>query len=759
MPRLDRMCTWLTPTLAAIAMLAGCALPLDHAACPCAEGWVCCASSQVCVAESAACPGDAPEAPEIQRLSLDQQWAEDNFGSSVALAGDLAAVGVPGADQAATDAGAVALFERRGSGTGVWVRVAVITAPDASAYTAFGTAVALVGQDVLVVGAPSAGADRTGRVYVFRRGGDGWAWHQTIEPDLTVVAELNRATLQFGQALAADGDRFIIGTHDSTAQLYQITSEAAVHVALLTAFVNPNWASFWTGVAIHGSSALLHENSTRGVYVFDEALGWAGTRVAELPFGGWFPRTLAFDGQRIAMPGNTGAVRILERTATGWGTPTEVYLPNKPSAWLPQELAWRGDDLIMTTQLYGGDALGNVLGMARLRSAGGTWQSDPIIERSPPSRGLAPLAVSGDRALLGDATAGVAGFGSASVLGLVEPGYAEEATISFDDRHRQSFSWIAGDDHHILLRGTAEKLAWFAADNDGRYRAHPSLVLAPHSRLGWLSAVSGSHVLASLDDADGLSLGVQPFELGEQDGVAGALLAAPDDGIDRFPAQLEGAVAIDGDTAVIGAQTPHGRGVAFVYTWSSAGWQHSATLPSPDCAPSVAIAGPRIALFCDGVFSGIELSLFERTADTWAQMPAPVLLDQPDRVYRLQLSGDRAAIVTQVAAAPGVVSDVFRWADGGWRNELHLRTASGGLGALAKDRLVMYRDATSVTPYRFVDGAWTEQSPLVLPPRPRPPDARVQDILLSDTQVVVSVESDGGEPTSLQGAIYVFPWR
>jgi hypothetical protein len=710
----------------------------------------------VCVAESAACPGDAPVAPEIQRLSLDQQWAEDNFGSSVALAGDLAAVGVPGADQAATDAGAVALFERRGSGSGVWVRVAVITAPDASAYTAFGTAVALVGQDVVVVGAPSAGADRTGRVYVFRRGGDGWSWHQTIEPDLTVVAELNRATLQFGQALAADGDRFIIGSHDSTAHVYQVTSEAAVHLALLTAFVNPNWASFWTGVAIHGSSALLHENSTGGIYVFDEALGWAGTRVAELPFGTRFPRTLAFDGQRIAMPGNPGAVRILERTAPGWGTPTEVNLPDKRNAW-PQELAWRGDDLIMVTLLDGGDILGEILGMARLRSAGGTWQSDPIIERPSLSRGLAPLAVSGDRALLGDATAGVAGFGSASVLGLVEPGYAEEATIRFDDRPR--FASIAGDDHHILLRSSAEQLAWFAADNDGRYRAHPSLVLAPHSRLGWLAAVSGSHVLASLDDDDGLPLGVQPFELGEQDGVAGAFLAAPDDGIDRFPAEIEGAVAIDGDTAVIGAHTQDFKGAAFVYTWSSAGWQHSATLPGPGCAPSVAIAGPRIALFCDAVFTGIRLSLFERTADTWAQMPAPVLLDQPNSVYRLQLSGDRAAIVTQVAAAPGVVSDVFRWADGGWRNELHLRTASGGLAALAKDRMVIYRDATSVTPYRFVDGAWTEQSPLVLPPRPRPPDARVQAILLSDTQVVVSVESDGGEPTLLQGAIYVFPWR
>jgi hypothetical protein len=55
-PRQEWICSWRPGALVALATLAGCQLPLDHAPCPCSEGRLCCAYNQVCVAEAGECP-------------------------------------------------------------------------------------------------------------------------------------------------------------------------------------------------------------------------------------------------------------------------------------------------------------------------------------------------------------------------------------------------------------------------------------------------------------------------------------------------------------------------------------------------------------------------------------------------------------------------------------------------------------------------------------------------------------------------------
>lgn len=743
---------WWLATLVALAVLVGCQLPLEHTACPCIEGWTCCASTSVCVAQADQCGSDDGDDDDdeldIQRLSLDEPWQQDNFGISVAFAGDRAAIGIPGYDRAGSDAGAIAVFERRGSGTGVWVRVALITAPDATAGSRLGEAVAFVGQRTLIVGAPYAGDDRNGRVYVLGLSDGGWSWQQTLAPDLTGVSTTKRGQLKFGRAIAADGARFLVGADDSISHLYEVTTAAAVHVARLTAFASPHGVSAPTGVALRGSTATFHDLHTRGVYVFDEASGWTATRVAELPVSGLFPRALAVGDRRIAIPGPPGTVRILERAGSGWGAPINVTLPTEPRAWMPICLAWLGDDVVMTTRLFGDD----VLGMARLRFAGGAWQPDPITGRRSAAPEWMSLAASGARAIIGVPYGGTAASGNATVFALTDTGYVEETNLTIDDR--PAIASIAGDAHHLLIRGLAEQVGWFARDIDGQYRVRPSLVVDRRSRLASLAAVSGGHALTSLHDDTGQPAGVQAFELGERDWIAGAHLAAPQSGI-TFPAQSPAPIAIDGDTAVIGATERVGDpSVAFVYTWSGTGWQRTATLPGPSCAPSVAIAGSRIALSC----GANRMRLFEKTGDAWADIPSPVLTDAPVSLTRLVLSKDRVGIASRVAAEPHYVTDVFRWTGGTWRSELHLRTETDSFAALAGDRMVMQRDATSVTPYRFVEGAWVEQPALVLPARPRSPDARVRDVVLTETQVCVSVPSDGGDAGNPQGAIYVIPW-
>lgn len=728
--------------LAALAALAACQLSLDHAVCPCAEGWTCCAASQVCVAEPAQCPG---QEPQVQRLSFEHPLHDEHFGGAVALDGDRAAVGVPGDDRAGVNSGAAIVFERRG---GAWLRVAVLTAPDPTQTAELGTSVAFVGPDALIAGAPGAGDDRAGRVYVFRKGNDGWSWQQTIAPDLTSVPQALRSQLQFGRELGADGDRFIVGADEASAEVYELASAGAARVARFVAFPSPEASiGLPTGVALHGHTAELHEQYANGVYVFEEALGWAGTRIADLNTSDFIPRQAALDGQRVAIPGPSGMVRIVERTPSGWSAPSDVALalPAAPGTWLATRLAWHGDDLVLAANLVGFD----VLGLGRIRLVAGSWTPDPMTSAPHPYPAWSALAISDDRVLVGLPYSGTEASGTAVAFSLDDTGYVADSIVTIDDR--PAFVSIVGDHRQIVtlapvIDAGSVRAGWFTADQNGQYHDPPALLFDRRSRIGWIAAVSGSHALLGLA---GMQSGVLPFELGERDWVVGTPLVAPDASI-QFT-QGVGGVAVDGDTAVIAAtaSVPAFHAIALVYTWTSAGWQLSTTLGGPGCSPQVAISGARIAMAC-----GAELRLFQNTGGTWVPMSAPPLTQNIEFLTRILLSDDRLVAETE----PMLVNEVFRWVDGEWRSELRL-DGTHPILALSGDRMVAYHDRTSVTPYRFTGGALVVQPLLTLPAEPRNPDAAIQSVVLTDTQVVVGVPNDGGSPDQPQGAIYVLPWR
>ena len=144
--------------------------------------------------------------------------AGDNFGQSVTIDGDYMVVGAPGADQSgAPNSGAAYVFQRNPVNRNAWLQVAKLTPPiiNATGGDNFGTAVALQG-DTLLVGAPSSnitGAPRSGRVFVFKRGGTPGSWSSSQ----TLVAVDNRASglpndsELYGAAIAIDGNAVIIG--------------------------------------------------------------------------------------------------------------------------------------------------------------------------------------------------------------------------------------------------------------------------------------------------------------------------------------------------------------------------------------------------------------------------------------------------------------------------------------------------------------------------------------------------------------------
>jgi hypothetical protein len=137
---------------------------------------------------------------------------DDQFGFTVAMAGNLIAVGARRADlPGAKDAGAAYLFAVTGDDTPL---VAKLTASDAMAGDQFGQSMAMTG-GMIAVGANRVdiGANKDqGAVYLFQRMGNEWLEHETL------TASDGEAGDEFGYSLAAFGNFLVTGAHfaDST---------------------------------------------------------------------------------------------------------------------------------------------------------------------------------------------------------------------------------------------------------------------------------------------------------------------------------------------------------------------------------------------------------------------------------------------------------------------------------------------------------------------------------------------------------------
>ncbi len=103
------------------------------------------------------------------KLTASDAAADDQFGCSVAVSGDLVAVGAYLEDQGASNAGAVYVFRKIGA---VWTQEAKLVASDAAVNDYYGVSVALVGNH-LAVGAcnDNAGA---GSIYVHDKPAASW---------------------------------------------------------------------------------------------------------------------------------------------------------------------------------------------------------------------------------------------------------------------------------------------------------------------------------------------------------------------------------------------------------------------------------------------------------------------------------------------------------------------------------------------------------------------------------------------------------
>ena len=199
------------------------------------------------------------EWPLQARLTAGDAGAGDFLGGSVGISGDSIVVGATGDGFLL---GAAYVFARQGSS---WIQRAKLQPPDLEDNDEFGTAVAISGDLIAVTALKSHAAERAGgAVYVYARFGDTWI------RDATLTASDAAEFDHLGISVAASGDTIVAGARDasgSSGAAYVFVRDSAgdwSEEAKLTASDAGSGDSFGTSVALSGDILLVGANGDVG---------------------------------------------------------------------------------------------------------------------------------------------------------------------------------------------------------------------------------------------------------------------------------------------------------------------------------------------------------------------------------------------------------------------------------------------------------------------------------------------------------------
>lgn len=329
------------------------------------------------------------------------------FGDALALADEVLVVGASRASEVASLAGAAYVYERV---DGVWVYQQSLAPAARAEDDRFGFAVAVSG-DRIAVGASGEDGPRpgemgeqvdSGAVFVFERTEGGW------QPQAYLKAPNAGVSHRFGQALAFDGGRLVVGAPGESGDAASTLAE-------------PNSLAIRAGA----------------VYVFEEDDGWAATAYLKAPNVGETDEFGAAVAYREGGPIVVGAPYEDGGAASTLAAPDEAA-EDAGAVYVFQDRGegWVVDDYLKASPLVGGALFGWAVAASATRIAVG-----------------APLDP-GDATSRIDAPNGEApGSGAAHLFGLLPSGgwrtlaYLKAANAGEDDGFGQELAiserWIA----------------------------------------------------------------------------------------------------------------------------------------------------------------------------------------------------------------------------------------------------------------------------------------------------------------------------
>ncbi|TGL67429.1 hypothetical protein EHQ74_04755 [Leptospira levettii] len=278
--------------------------------------------------------------------------ANDQFGISLAISGETIAVGAyfedsnqtnitngspAPANEGATDAGAVYVFQRSGT---TWSEQAYLKPSNTGAGDRFGTTVD-ISNDTIVVGANleasnqititngsgasvNNSAANAGAAYVFRRNGTTWAEEAYLKAPNTESGD------QFGDAVAIDGDTIVVGAFSEASNQTTITNGTTAssdNSATLAgaAYVFQRTGSTWS------HQAYLKPPNLGADDRFGNAVAIEGNTILVSSIFEDNNQTTVTNG---SMPNddnslsNSGAVYVFQRSGSTWAFRAYLKAPN-----------------------------------------------------------------------------------------------------------------------------------------------------------------------------------------------------------------------------------------------------------------------------------------------------------------------------------------------------------------------------------------------------------------------------------------------
>ncbi len=329
---------------------------------------------------------------EQAKLSASDAALRDTFGSSIALSGNIALIGAPRDDDAGESSGSAYLFQRVGS---EWSELAKLTASDAAEGDQFGSSVAIDGDVALIAaeGDDERGA-YAGSVYVFTRPGIdvltlGVAGGQSWSQEAKLTASDAGEGQFFGSSVAISGTTAVIGANgddnaggpqSGAAYVFDRRDTGWIEEAKLTAL---DTALFGSSVAVDGGTALIgapagpqFDVSGPAAFVFTRDIGsfttdqiggsttWslqAKLTTSNSYPDGDFGRAVAISGNAAvvgawygdALSSLSGSAHVFTRAANVWSEQTTLTASPAPGAVDSGDSEYFGGSVAMS----GGTAL------------------------------------------------------------------------------------------------------------------------------------------------------------------------------------------------------------------------------------------------------------------------------------------------------------------------------------------------------------------------------------------------------------------
>ena len=641
--------------------------------------------------------------------------AGDRFGASVDIASGRVFVGCPGDDLGArTDAGSVRVFERVGAN---WSQATVLQATDGLAGDAFGTSVSADGETVAVA-APARDVDATtdrGAVLVFIRSDGNWSQQSVIAPTGATSTDAG-----FGASLQLRGERLLVGgpRFDPQAQADQGS-----------AFVFVRSEGVWSQEA-----ALTVPSLPIGALL--------GSSVSLDPAGGFAVLSAPADRAGAA---NRGSCTVFKRFGMRWQPLATLEPPHSASADLFGACVTMVGDFALVASPESG--------LSGASKAGRVWLIDS-----------APLDCDGD---------------GEPDLDIDEDGIADCSDLDDDsDGFADAVDGCPGDPG----KNAPGACGCFEIESDSDGDGAPDCVdECPGDRAKTVPGACGCGVADTDTDGDGTpdcsdSVGLP---LGVVD--ASALSAG---------ARYGWAIAADGHRAVVGAPLAvnvdsASRGLVKILARDEAGvWKVEATIPNLETGSDTGF-GARVAIEGDTVVVGAPQArlqsgrcyVFNRLADgSWAFAQR---LDSPDGFVPGRMFGASVAISgttisvgetgTPVdgAARRGAVHVFVKSRADAWTRETSLQTPTGGADD-AFGQCVVLRDdwlfasadfedagaisnAGAVHAFERVGSTWSHRARITAPSPVA--NARFGRNLAFDGTTLVANSPDSGS-----GLAFVYPF-